>query len=111
MAALALTSSLRREVFFLDATLSDFATLTSSLPSANAEIHLIDPEKDGLEQIALTLEGRSGIDASHLFSHGSAGSLQLGSTTLSRSTITGYAATLSQIGASLSSTGDILLYG
>jgi len=110
MATLASTSSLRRSVFFLDATLSDLLTLTSALP-ANAEIHLIDPSQDGLEQIALALQGRSGIDAIHLFSHGSAGSLLLGSTTLSSSNINSYAATLSQIGASLSAAGDILLYG
>ncbi|MEI7934994.1 MAG: DUF4347 domain-containing protein, partial [Chlorobiaceae bacterium] len=110
MAILAQLSSLRREVFFLDATLSDLATLTSSLP-VNAEIHLIDPKQDGLEQIALMLQGLGGIDVIHLFSHGSAGALQLGSTTLSGSTINNYSATLSQIGASLSPTGDILLYG
>ncbi len=110
MARLASTSSLRREVFFFDATLSDLITLTSSLP-ANAEMHLIDPAHDGLEQIALTLDGRSGIDALHIYSHGSAGSLLFGSTTLSSSNINSYASTLSQIGTSLSEAGDILLYG
>ncbi|MFZ4524514.1 MAG: FG-GAP-like repeat-containing protein [Chlorobium sp.] len=110
MAILAQNPSLRREVFFLDATLTDIATLTSSLP-ANAGVYLIDPLQDGLEQIALVLQGRSGIDAIHLFSHGSASSLLLGSTTLSSLTINGYAATLAQIGSSLSPTGDILLYG
>jgi len=110
MATLASTSSLRRSVFFLDATLSDLLTLTSSL-SANAEVYLIDATQDGLEQIALALQGRTDIDALHIYSHGSAGSLLLGSTTLSIENINSYAATLSQIGASLSPTGDILLYG
>ena len=103
------TNFIRRTIFFLDATLSDLVTLTSSLP-ANAEIHLIDPTHDGLEQIALTLEGRTDIDALHIYSHGSAGSLLFGSTTLSLSNINSYASTLSQIGTSLSAAGDILLY-
>ena len=59
----------------------------------------------------MTLQGRTDIDALHIYSHGSAGSLLLGSTTLSLSNINSYAATLSQIGASLSAAGDILFYG
>ena len=109
------TSSLlgRRDVFFIDASLPDLFTLTSAL-SADAEIHFIDAMQDGLEQIALTLRGlhgESGIDAIHIFSHGSAGELSIGSTTLSSYNINSYAATLSQIGSALSPAGDILLYG
>jgi methionine-rich copper-binding protein CopC len=109
------TSSLLgcRDVFFIDASLPDLFTLTSAL-SADAEIHFIDATQDGLEQIALTLrglQGESGIDAIHIFSHGSAGELSIGSTTLSSYNINSYAATLSQIGSALSPAGDILLYG
>ncbi|MBV5303177.1 MAG: DUF4347 domain-containing protein [Chlorobium sp.] len=106
-------SLLRRDVFFIDASLPDLFTLTSALP-ANAEIHLINAAQDGLEQIALELrgcQGESGIDAIHIFSHGSAGELLLGSTMLSSYNINSYAVTLSQIGSSLSPSGDILLYG
>ncbi len=99
-----------RQIFFFDVTVANLLELTSSLP-ANAEMYLIDPAQDGLEQIALKLEGRSDIDAIHLFSHGSASVLQFGSTTLSHLNINSYAPTLSQIGASLSPMGDILLYG
>ena len=103
----------RRDVFFIDASLPDLFTLTSAL-SADAEIHFIDATQDGLEQIALELrglQGESGIDAIHIFSHSSAGELLLGSTTLSSYNINSYAATLSQIGSALSPAGDILLYG
>ncbi len=113
MAKISPRSLLRRDVFFIDASLPDLFTLTSALP-ANAEIHLIDATQDGLEQIALTLrglQGESGIDAIHIFSHGSAGELSIGSTRLSSYNINSYAATLSQIGSSLSPSGDILLYG
>ncbi len=72
---------------------------------------MLETEKDGLDQLAQILQGRTNIDALHIFSHGSSSSLLLGSKTLSSSTINSYAATLSQIGSSLSPTGDILLYG
>jgi len=99
----------RRDVFFIDA-FPDLFTLTSALP-ADAEIHFIDATQDGLEQIALTIQDKSGIDAIHIFSHGSAGELSIGSETLSNYNINSYAATLSQIGSALSPLGDILLYG
>ena len=113
MANISPRTSLGRDVFFIDALLPDLFTLTSALP-ANAEIHFIDATQDGLEQIALELrglQGESGIDAIHIFSHGSAGELLLGSTTLSSYNINSYAETLSQIGSSLSPSGDILFYG
>ncbi len=110
MANISPRTSLGRDVFFIDGLLPDLFTLTSALP-ANAEIHLIDATQDGLELMALTLQGESGIDAIHIFSHGSAGELLLGSTTLSSYNINSYAATLSQIGSSLSPSGDILFYG
>ncbi|MFZ4802919.1 MAG: DUF4347 domain-containing protein, partial [Chlorobium sp.] len=113
MANISPRTLLRRDVFFIDASLPDLFTLTSAL-SADAEIHFIDSTQDGFEQIALTLrglQGESDIDAIHIFSHGSAGEISIGSTTLSNYNINSYAATLSQIGSALSPAGDILLYG
>ncbi|MFZ4525084.1 MAG: FG-GAP-like repeat-containing protein [Chlorobium sp.] len=93
----------------MDASLFKQVTLTA-LP-VNAEIFFIDPMQDGFEQIALTLQGESGVDAIHLLSHGNSGALLFGSTTLSSANINNYATVLSQIGSSLSAMGDILLYG
>ena len=104
------SSSVRRELFIFDASLTNRSTLISALP-ADAEIYLLDTEKDGIVQIAQILQGLTNIDALHIFSHGGAGSLLFGSTTFSHENINSYAATLSQIGSSLSSMGDILLYG
>ena len=101
---------MRRELFIFDASLTNRLTLISALP-ADAEIYLLDTEKDGIVQIAQILQGLTDIDALHIFSHGGAGSLLFGSTTLSLENINSYAVTLSQIGSSLSVAGDILLYG
>ncbi len=64
-----------------------------------------------LVQMAFILEDYSDVNAIHLFSHGTSGSLNLGSLTLDSSTLSQNAATLAQIGNSLSQNGDILLYG
>jgi hypothetical protein len=57
------------------------------------------------------LQGRSGIDAIHIISHGSQGALYLGSTLLNSSNLADYQCQLASIGSALTETGDILLYG
>lgn len=99
-----------QSIVFIDSGLADYQTLLAGLPQ-DAEVHLLDANRDGLAQIAETLQGRSGIDALHILSHGSPGSLQLGSATLSNATIDSASATLASIGSALTPNGDILLYG
>ena len=105
-----LTTAIRREVYFVDMGLFDYKSITSGLP-ANAEIIYIQPETDGLGQIANYLATQTSIDAVHIFSHGSQGALYLGNTILNGDTLSTYQQQLNTIGSSLSDTGDILLYG
>lgn len=104
-----LVTALRTELAFIDTRLADYQTLIASLPS-NMEYVLID-EGDGMQQMADALTGRSGVDAIHVFSHGTSGQLQLGNSLLSSDTLSNYASPLSAIAGSLSADGDILLYG
>ena len=64
-----------------------------------------------MAQIAAMLEGRSDIDALHIISHGSQGTLCLGATVLNSYNLASYAADLASIGSALTETGDVLLYG
>ena len=98
------------QIVFIDSRVQDIPTLLAGFP-ADAEVHVIDASHDGLAQMNQVLAGRSGIDAIHVFSHGSAGALQLGSTTLTSANLNAYAPLLQQIGQSLTSDGDLLLYG
>uniref|UniRef100_Q3ARR6 DUF4347 domain-containing protein n=1 Tax=Chlorobium chlorochromatii (strain CaD3) TaxID=340177 RepID=Q3ARR6_CHLCH len=100
----------RRELFIFDASVSNLSTLSSAL-SANSSYFVLDSTRDGLVQIADLLAGQTDIDSLHIFSHGSAGSLQLGNSSLSLVNLNNYELPLSVIGSSLSSSGDILLYG
>jgi hypothetical protein len=75
------------------------------------EVHVLDAGKDGLDQIAAILDGRSGVGALHIVGHGAPASLNLGTATLDAANAGAYADVLGKIGSALTSGGDILLYG
>ena len=101
----------RTEVVFVDPTVPNYQELLSGM-DPNIEVIMLDGGQDGVEQMATALSGRSGIDAIHLISHGSAGQLQLGTGTLDADSMSGeYADELATIQQSLSEQADILVYG
>lgn len=100
----------RRETAFVDTQVQDYQTLVDGLDDT-VEVHLIDASSNGLEQIAQVLQGQTGIDAIHIYSHGDVGQVTLGSLTLGVDNLGQYTDLLSQIGQSLSADADLLLYG
>ncbi|WP_404301581.1 DUF4347 domain-containing protein [Alicycliphilus denitrificans] len=104
------SSANAREIAFVLDNIGDPQGLAVGLPS-HVRVHVLDAAGDVLGQIINLLEGQAGLDAIHLFSHGSAGSLNLGKTSLNASTLPGFQDALARIGAALSNDGDILLYG
>ena len=80
--------------------------------SPHIEVVMLDGGQDGVQQMASSLEGRIGIDAIHIISHGSSGELHLGTATLSTETMSSqYANDLATIQRALSEHADILVYG
>ncbi len=104
-------------VVFVDGAIGDHQSLVNDLLPAdpNAQdmrvVILLDPAQDGVEQITGVLAGLKEIDAVHIFSHGSAGSLRLGATHLDGNNLNDYARQLNNWGDSLREGADILLYG
>jgi hypothetical protein len=99
------------EVAFVDPTVPDYQSLIAGM-GPNVQIVMLDGGQDGMEQIAASLAGRTGIDAIHLISHGAEGQLSLGTGTLTQASMTGqYADELATIRQSLSESADILVYG
>ncbi len=96
-------------VFVLD-DVQDHQRLVDGV-APGAQVYVLDASRDGLAQMADLLQGRSGIDAIHVLSHGSAGQLDLGTNHLNQGNLAQHSALLSQIGSSLSAEGDLLLYG
>ena len=100
----------RTEVVFIEDNVADYQSLARQLGNGR-EVVILDSTKDGVHQIAEALAGRTGIDALHIISHGSAGSANLGALTLDAANAGAHQADLNAIGRSMSGSGDILLYG
>ncbi|MFN7877217.1 MAG: DUF4347 domain-containing protein, partial [Pirellula sp.] len=101
------------EIIFVDATIVGYEQLVQELLlSHDAEIVLLDSNSDGVLQMAAVLRGRTGIEAVHIVSHGSEGSLYLGNAVLHADSMQNqHRESLLAIGATLLDDGDILIYG
>ncbi len=98
-------------IVFIDSRVSDRDLIAAAVP-AGAEIVVLDADRDGVDQIAEVLAGRSDIAAVHIVSHGSQGQILLGNATLDAESMQGrYRDDLLTIGHALTADGDILIYG
>ncbi|MDH5499416.1 MAG: DUF4347 domain-containing protein, partial [Nitrospira sp.] len=101
----------RKEIVFIDTSVDDYQALMEGI-DPNAEVILLDPTRDGIEQIAEILGERTDIDAVHIISHGDSGELQLGTGSLNLTSMQGeYVDELSIINQALSQEADLLIYG
>jgi trimeric autotransporter adhesin len=97
-------------LIFIDSRVQDIESLVRDFP-AGQEYVILDSSSSGLDQMTEVLQGRSDIGSIQIISHGSAGSIMIGSTTLTAENISQYSGQLQILGQSLSENGDILLYG
>lgn len=104
------------EVIFVDQAVEDFDELVADLQAQRdagraIDFFVLDSNADGIDQIAETLEQYSDLDAVHIVSHGSDGSVKLGSHWLRIGSLDGYAGTIAGWGSAFSADGDLLFYG
>ena len=118
LATLATTAA--AEIAFVDLSVPDAGTLLGGLLAQRAQGRLIEvvtfaSDEDGLARLGQTLAERQAegarFDAVHVFSHGSAGALQLGSATLDADSLLRRAGEIAGWGGALSAQADLLLYG
>ena len=100
----------KKNIVFIDSAVEDYETITSSFKE-NTEFYLINANEDGFKRISEILKDRENIDALHLIGHGSSGQILFGNAFLNNDTIDSYQTTLTSIGQSLTTSGDILFYG
>ncbi|MCU0548118.1 MAG: DUF4347 domain-containing protein [Leptolyngbya sp. Prado105] len=96
------------EIAFIDPSVPDFSSLVAGVRS-NVEVILLNG--DGVIQISTVLAQRRQIGAIHIVSHGTPGTILLGTAKLSTSTIEPYARSLMQWARSLGADAEILIYG
>ncbi len=97
-------------VVILDGGLESLDILLSGIESTFATV-VIDPARDGIDQIAAALDGAEEIERLHIISHGRPGALRLGATELSLESLEQDAGALARIAQALSSDADVVLYG
>lgn len=96
-------------VFILD-NVADYQSTADGL-SADYEVHILSADGDALAQMVALLDGRTGLEAIHLISHGDSGVLDLGTLSLSSENLADHSDALAALGSALSPEGDFLLYG
>ncbi|MCT7956022.1 DUF4347 domain-containing protein [Laspinema palackyanum] len=109
LGALSLTT-MPRQLVIIDPRVTDYQRLLSVIPPGT-EIHILDPDLEGIAQISAILSNSHGIEALHIISHGAEGTLHLGNSTLDSSNLDSYGAQLQQWQQALSPNADLLLYG
>lgn len=102
-----------REIVFVDKSVAGYEALVADLVITNhADVIFLDASTDGLSQMAERLQGRTGISAVHIISHGDKAELSLGTATLTAESITGqHADELAIISGALTDDADLLIYG
>jgi hypothetical protein len=100
----------KKSLVFIDARVANYQAIVAALP-AGTEWHLLNQNLIGINQIQSIVANYSDLDSIQIFSHGSTGSIQIGSGELSNQNIASYQNQLAAIGSRLTKSGDILLYG
>lgn len=101
-----------KEIVIIDGNLPDVQALVSGVKPGNL-VFILDPDKDGVQQIAdiLKINDLHDLSAIQIISHGLQGEIRLGATVLTDGNLANYSAAFSDIGSALAPGGDILLYG
>ncbi|MEG3841717.1 DUF4347 domain-containing protein, partial [Microcoleus sp. herbarium14] len=98
------------EIVFIDTAVADYQTLVAGVKPGITTV-ILDSKQDGIAQISEYLADCQEVSALHVISHGSPGSLQLGTVQLSLDTLNCYGSQLQKWAESLRAKAEILLYG
>ncbi|MEH2062181.1 MAG: DUF4347 domain-containing protein, partial [Nostoc sp.] len=101
-----------QNIVFIDPKVIDYQNLIAGI-TLGSEVVILDPNRDGLTQITEFLAQRksNSVQSIHIVSHGSAGSLQLGSSNLNLTNLNSYTNQLKKWVNALTDNADILIYG
>ncbi|MEH2165259.1 MAG: Calx-beta domain-containing protein [Nostoc sp.] len=99
-------------IVFIDPKVIDYQSLVAGI-TLGSEVVILDANRDGLAQITEFLAKResNSVQSIHIVSHGSVGSLQLGSINFNLSNLDSYKNQLQKWTSALTDKADILLYG
>ena len=97
------------QIIFVDSSVQDYQSLIQN--ADRAQVFILKENLSGLEQITNALKNQKNISALHILSHGSPGSVNLGTEELNENNLENCSQQLKQWGKALTQNADILLYG
>ncbi|MEG4988131.1 DUF4347 domain-containing protein, partial [Microcoleus sp. BR0-C5] len=98
-----------KQIIFVDSSVQDYQSLIQGIDPA--QIVILNENSSAIDQITNALADQKDIEAVHIVSHGSEGSLKLGADILNDNNLENFSAQIKQWGSALTANGDILLYG
>ncbi|CBN58003.1 MULTISPECIES: DUF4347 domain-containing protein [Kamptonema] len=101
---------MNNQIIFIDSSVEDYQILAQNA-AQGSKVVILDDQSSAIAQITQSLAGESDLEALHIISHGSEGSITLGTEVINGNAIEALGDRLKQWGKSLTKTGDILLYG
>ena len=103
----------RHEIVVVDARLLQAQSLIDGLARDGRSLDIVwlQAGDDGIARLTQALQGREGVAAIHLLTHGAAGQVQLGAVQLDQGTLLTRADELSAWGTALAGDADLLIYG
>ncbi|MFB8794739.1 MAG: Ig-like domain-containing protein [Microcoleus sp.] len=102
-------STMNKQIIFVDSSVQDYRSLIQGIDGA--QIVILKENSSAIDQITNALADQKDIEAVHIVSHGSEGSLKLGADVLNEHNLENFNAQIKQWGNALTANGDILLYG
>lgn len=99
----------QESLVFIDPHLEDYQSLVAGI-SPSAKVVVLDPSKDGIEQITRELSNYNHVVSKvEILSHGASGHLQLGQTSLDSAAVDLYSQQLQSWAEALTDNADILI--
>ncbi|MEG5257873.1 DUF4347 domain-containing protein, partial [Microcoleus sp. A2-D3] len=98
-----------KQIIFVDSSVQNYQSLIKDADAA--QIVILNDNLSGIEQITNALANQKDFTAVHILSHGSEGSVKLGSDVLNENDLAEFQTQIKQWGNAITENGDILLYG
>ncbi|MCF3576284.1 DUF4347 domain-containing protein [Planktothrix agardhii] len=97
--------TMNKQVIFVDSSVQDYQSLIDNADTA--QIVILNENSSAIYQITNALADQKDIEAVHIVSHGSPGSLKLGADVLNENNLENFNAQIKQWGNALTANGDM----
>ena len=98
------------EILFIDPRVANWQALAKGV-AKNVQIVLVDPNRDGLEQVTAALKGRSDLTAIQFLTYGQSGQIELGNAPITTATLASHAGEVASWGDHLAANADVEFWG